>query len=294
MYFDQATVNRLKETPITSYLHSLGIEPVRSSGQELIYCSPLTGERSPSFYVNPKKNRFNCFSSGEKGDVIRLVSLVEKIPFKPACERLCGFDAEQPPSFSFSGLSIASTSPQASELSAMTLLDERALFNRVLMDYVMSRGIPPALAKLYLYEIRYLNKNRAYYAVGFKTDKDSYALRSKLFKGWLGVSAIRTIPVAGSNEIDLFEGFFDFLSYLTMNRLVRPVYTTIILNSTTNLKQALSALEGAKRINCYFDNDTAGRAAYGKLQAVGFPVKDRSSLYANHNDLNELLQQKSL
>ncbi|QHV94545.1 toprim domain-containing protein [Spirosoma endbachense] len=178
----------------------------------------------------------------------------------------------------------------------MTLLDERALFNHVLMDYVMSRCIPPALAKRYLYEIRYLNKNRAYYAVGFKTDKDSYsyALRSKLFKGWLGVSAIRTIPVAGSDEIDLFEGFFDFLSYLTMSLFVRPVCTTIILNSTTNLKQALATLEGAKRINCFFDNDTAGRAAYGNLQAVGFPVKDRSSLYATYNDLNEVIQQKSL
>jgi len=105
----------------------------------------------------------------------------------------------------------------------------------------------------------------------------------------LGQSTIRTISIPGSTSVDVYEGFFDFLSALTYNRLLRPVCTTIILNSTANLKQALSAFDGAKEVNCYFDNDNAGRSSVAKLKALELPVKDRSDLYAKHNDLNDML-----
>ena len=158
----------------------------------------------------------------------------------------------------------------------------------------MSRGIPPALAKRYLHEVRYRNGNREYYAVGFKTDKDSYAIRSKSFKGWLGQSAVRTITIAGSTSIDVFEGFFDFLSALTYNRLLRPVCTTVVLNSTTNLNQALSAFEGAKLVNCYLDNDNAGRLSFAKMKALYLPVKDRSEVYGNYNDFNDMVRHSTV
>lgn len=90
-------------------------------------------------------------------------------------------------------------------------------------------------------------------------------------------------------SIDVYEGFLDFLSALTYNRLLRPVCTTIILNSTANLKHALSAFDGAKEVNCYFDDDDAGRSSVAKLNALGLPVKDRSGTYAEHNDFNDML-----
>ncbi|GAB4052887.1 hypothetical protein GCM10028810_56020 [Spirosoma litoris] len=147
------------------------------------------------------------------------------------------------------------------------------------------------LAKRYLHEVSYRNGNREYYAVGFKTDKDSYALRSKLFKGWLGASEIRTIPVAGSTTVDVFEGFFDFLSALTYYKQSRPSCTTIILNSTSNLNQAIPMLQGAKMINCYFDNDTGGRSTCVRLSKLRLPVKDRSAIYHGYNDFNDMLCQ---
>ena len=158
----------------------------------------------------------------------------------------------------------------------------------------MSRGIPPTLAKRYLHEVRYRNGNRELYAVGFKTDKDSYALRSKSFKGWLGASAIRTILVDGSTSVDVFEGFFDFLSALTYNQLLRPVCTTVVLNSTTNLNQALSAFKGAKTVNCYLDNDNAGRSSFAKLKALCLPVNDCSEVYGNYNDFNDMVRHSTV
>lgn len=294
MYFDREAVARLKETPITHYLQSVGIEPVRSSGSELVYNSPLTGERTPSFYVNPYKNRFNCFSSGEKGDVIHLVCLLEKKPFKMAIERLAMIDPEQKTNFSFSSHSITYTKPLNAEKSALTLVEARVIQNPVLIDYIVSRGIPAKLAERYLHEVRYKNYNQEYYAVGFKTDKGSYALRSKAFKGWLGQSAVRTIQIEGSTSINLFEGFFDFLSFLTYADTVIPTTTTIILNSTTNIKQALYKLEGGELINCFFDNDRAGRCAYNKLESMNLPVKDCSNAYKDYNDFNDMVRQNPI
>ena len=293
MNYSRQQIESLKQTSIVNYLHSLGFEPVGTSGGQLVYYSPFTEEHTPSFFVHPGKNVFKCFNIEEKGgDIIQLVSLLEKLDFKPALERLESFNNQPNSTFLFSCQSICATRSQTRETSTLTLLDERALFNDNLVKYVTGRGIPLELARRYLHEVRYRNGNREYYAVGFKTDKDSYAIRSKAFKGWLGSSAIRTLPIAGSTSVDVFEGFFDFLSALTYERLFRPGSTTIVLNSTTNLNQALATLEGAQTVNCYFDNDKAGQAAITKLRALQLPVNDCSGLYERFNDFNEMLLSK--
>jgi DNA primase len=50
--------------------------------------SPFTQEKTPSFYVNPDKGAFYCFSSTQGGDVIRFVEMVEHLPFGEAVEAL--------------------------------------------------------------------------------------------------------------------------------------------------------------------------------------------------------------
>lgn len=289
MQFSREQIETLKTTPITSYLHSLGIEPVNAAKGQLLYCSPLTGERSPSFFVHPQKNVFTCFSSGEKGDVIRLVTLIEKLAFKAVLERLSTFDCTKAVSFSFSGLNASNEQPQGSEQKPM-LIEERPLSHQALIRYVVSRGIPQELGKRYLCEVHYRNRNREYFAVGIKTDKDSYALRSQSFKGWIGEAGIRTIPVSGSNSVDVFEGFFDFLSALTFNRSFRPERTTIILNSTTNLKQALPTLQDADSVNCYLDNDDGGQSTVAKLRTLCCRVVDCSGIYNGYNDFNDMIK----
>ena len=50
--------------------------------------SPFTQEKTPSFYVDPQKGAFYCFSSNTGGDVIRFIELVEHLPFGEALEVL--------------------------------------------------------------------------------------------------------------------------------------------------------------------------------------------------------------
>lgn len=48
---------------------------LRRAGRELVGLSPFKAERTPSFYVDPRKQTFYCFCTAQGGDVIRLVAI---------------------------------------------------------------------------------------------------------------------------------------------------------------------------------------------------------------------------
>lgn len=57
-------------------------------GNTYFYYTPFKNERTPSFAVSPDKKIFKCFSTGVGGDVIKFVSLMEKISYEQALIRL--------------------------------------------------------------------------------------------------------------------------------------------------------------------------------------------------------------
>ena len=64
------------------------IVKLRKSGRNFVGLSPFTNEKTPSFYVLPEKNIFNCFSSGYAGDSFRFLELYEKLTFTEAIEAI--------------------------------------------------------------------------------------------------------------------------------------------------------------------------------------------------------------
>jgi DNA primase len=66
---------------------SYGIK-LRRQGREWSGLSPFKAEKTPSFYVDERKGLFKCFASGEGGDVIRFVQLMDGCDFAQAIERL--------------------------------------------------------------------------------------------------------------------------------------------------------------------------------------------------------------
>ncbi len=90
----------------------------------------------------------------------------------------------------------------------------------------------------------------------------------------------------------MFEGFIDYLSALTLGIISGA--DAIILNSVVNVNKAVPYLNGYADINCYLDNDTAGRTSLAELTAIyGSTMIDRSILYSEFNDLNEFLVTQS-
>ena len=143
-----------------------------------------------------------------------------------------------------------------------------------------------------------MNANKPYFAIGFPNMAGGYEVRNRYFKGCVAPKDITHIRQQGEprNVCYLFEGFMDYLSFLTIRVKNNPQYprlTTqdyIVLNSVSNLTKAESILATYTRIGCYLDNDTAGRNAYDNLKRMlGDRLQDMSIHYAGYNDLNEYL-----
>ena len=68
------------------YYRSQGVElkgNPNSNGWQLALC-PLHGDKDPSLSINLKHGGFHCFGCGEKGDIIRFHSLLNRMNFSDA------------------------------------------------------------------------------------------------------------------------------------------------------------------------------------------------------------------
>ena len=96
----------------------------------------------------------------------------------------------------------------------------------------------------------------------------------------------------------VFEGYFNFLSWMELNKQFTPPCDVCVLNSTTNVKHATDYISKHDWAEAYLDNDQTGRECLQKIKELNpnTHVWDFSSGYAHHNDMNEYLldKQKSL
>ena len=172
------------------------------------------------------------------------------------------------------------------------------LSSPALFSYLRERGINTELAKRECREVHYLTDGKPYFAVGFPNRSGGYEIRNKFFKGCIAPKDITHIRQTEPGETCcLFEGFMDYLSFLTLRQERHPDRPAldgqdcIVLNSVSNVEKAMRYLGGYGRIDCYLDRDEAGRRTLEMLKGhYGERVCDRSALYDGCKDLNEYLQ----
>ena len=283
--------NEAKQIRIEEYLHSLGYSPVRRQGGSLWYKSPFRNEQEPSFKVNTERNLWYDFGAGRGGNIIALAQELyasDSLPY--LLERI----AEQAPgvrpvSFSFGGQPVSK--PSFQQLEAVPLSSP------ALLSYLRQRGINTELAKRECREVRYLTDGKPYFAIGFPNRSGGYEIRNKFFKGCIAPKDITHIRQEQPKETCyLFEGFMDYLSFLTL-RLERcperpelDGQDYIVLNSTSNLSKAIQPLGGYGHVHCFLDNDRAGMEAVRELQKeYGLRIRDVLYIYGGYNDLNDFL-----
>lgn len=130
---------------------------------------------------------------------------------------------------------------------------------------------------------------REYSAIGFANCAGGYELRDdKTFKGTIAPKDISVVAGETNNSpLCIFEGFMDFLSYLTMKG--KEIAPCLVLNSVSNLSRAIAYLheKGIDFVQAFFDNDQAGRQALHSLQSAGINVEDMSRHYSRYKDLND-------
>jgi len=162
------------------------------------------------------------------------------------------------------------------------------------IEYVAERKIPLNLANQYCSEVHYQNSAGKFFSVGFLNDKGGYELSNKpIFKGCISPKDITTFR----NNTDaclVFEGFGDFLSYLTIQKIERTKHDVAVLNSVANVQKASPFLKTHKEIYTYLDNDEGGKKATKLIQANCISVNNRSERYAGFKDPNDFLTGKKL
>ena len=65
-----------------------GYVPLKRSGAKFKALSPFNKEKTPSFFVDPARQIFKCFSSGHGGDVFKFLMLMDHMTFPEAVRRL--------------------------------------------------------------------------------------------------------------------------------------------------------------------------------------------------------------
>ena len=283
--------NEAKRIRIEEYLHTLGYNPVRRQGDSLWYKSPFRDEQEPSFKVNMERNLWYDFGAGRGGNIIALArELYASDSLRSLLARIAGqAPSVRPVSFSFGRQPPSKPSVQQLEVVPLS--------SPALLAYLRQREINTELAKRECREVRYLTGGKPYFAVGFPNRSGGYEIRNKLFKGCIAPKDITHIRQEQPKETRyLFEGFMDYLSFLTL-RLERcpdrpdlDGQDYIVLNSTSNLSKAIRPLGGYGRIHCFLDNDKAGMEAVQELQKeYGLRIRDVSYIYGGYNDLNDFL-----
>ena len=171
------------------------------------------------------------------------------------------------------------------------------LSHPALIRYLQDRCIDIEVAKSVCKEVHYEVNNKRYFAIGFPNCGGGYELRIPFFKGCIAPKDISHFYADEPKKICfLFEGFIDFLSFMTLRRIQNPQYNELsnqdylILNSVTNIHKALKCLSVYNNIQCFLDNDEAGRNAYLQLsKELGDSGVKASALYNGYKDLNDYL-----
>jgi hypothetical protein len=286
--------SEIKHVSIVNFLSNIGIRPVRDYSGYALYHAPYRKDIHPSFKVSKSKNRWYDLSLCEGGDIIDLGRRIYNTnDVVDVARRIMSYDNKI---IVRSNTKVMTSNPNTT--GARYNISEGPMVSPQLLSYLATRGISLDLARKYCVEVHYRMGGKNYYAIGFKNIREGYEVRSPIYKGCLGPKDI-TLIHQQSNNLDcmVFEGFIDFLSYLTLDE--RCDFTKIaqsldfmVLNSVSNLKRALPWLMQYQTVTCCFDNDDAGRKAVDILSEVRSGVYDVSNVYSGYKDLNDFLNKK--
>ena len=283
----------IKRYSIVEYLEKKGIRPVRKTSTYVMYRSPLREETHPSFKVDTEKNLWIDYAEGRGGSIIDLCIRLEGCTLSEAICRLGQNALEHTAYCSCSSKRETSISPnQRKDITASGTRRLTSISDTLpphLQEYLKKeRCIDLEKATPFLKCISYEVRERRYEAIGFANSSGGYELRDNhLFKGTIAPKDITPIFEDKAQPVCLFEGFMDFLSFLSMKEEVTN--QCLVMNSVSNVVRSIHYLNkrNITSVRAFLDNDDAGRKAVQEFVNTGFKVEDMAVYYRDFKDLNE-------
>ena len=284
-------LSRIKRYPIVEYLERKGIKPVRKTPTYAMYRSPLREETHPSFKVDTEKNLWIDYGEGKGGSIIDLCMRMEGCTLQEAICRLgqtASLDAAYGLSKEKSDIGTSPVTPWQPS-GARKLIEVSDTLPSHLEAYLADkRCIDLNRARHFLKCISYEVRGRRYQAIGFANLSGGYELRDdKTFKGTIAPKDITPIFTDRAQPVCIFEGFMDFLSFLSMKEEITN--HCLVMNSVSNVARTIRYLNDRHltHIRAFLDNDEAGRRAVQDFIKAGFHVEDMNIHYKDFKDLNE-------
>ena len=283
----------IKRYSIVEYLERKGIRPVRKTSTYVMYRSPLREETHPSFKVDTEKNLWIDYAEGRGGSIIDLCIRLEGCTLSEAICRLGQNALEHTAYCSCSSKRETSISPnQRKDITASGTRRLTSISDTLpphLQEYLKKeRCIDLEKATPFLKCISYEVRGRRHEAIGFANSSGGYELRDNhLFKGTVAPKDITPIFEDMEQPVCLFEGFMDFLSFLSMKKEITSV--CLVMNSVSNVARSIHYLNkrNITSVRAFLDNDDTGRKAVQEFVNAGFKVEDMAVYYRDFKDLNE-------
>ena len=281
-------IKEIKQIKLQDFLAAIGCKPVKQYGVNLMYLSPLRAEKHASFKVNTELNKWYDFGIGRGGNIIALAELLYNS--SDVSYLIHQIERNAPSSVSGSLPTVKPITPQ----NSFEHLQVLPITHPALIKYLEERCIDIETARTVCKELHFDTRGKHYFGIGFPNIAGGYEIRNPFFKGCIAPKDISHFYAEEpKNVCFVFEGFMDFLSFMTLRRkendgLRRQDY--LVLNSVSNIQKALERLSQYDSILCFLDNDQAGRKTYLQLSnELGKSVTDVSTLYNGYKDLNEYL-----
>ena len=265
---------------IRNVLESFSLFPSKDNSKAAFYFAFDREEKTPSLFVNFVKNIAFDFGTGKKYDVISLVQGIKQCSVSQALEYLSQFN------FSFKE-QMYNITKDGSKYEILSISEVK---HYALIQYLKERRIENNIHLLK--EIHYKISNKKYFGIGFKNDANSYEVRNKYSKICIGRKDITTIKNK-SNNLRIFEGFMDYLSFKQMEKALKKALSDyVILNSVIMIFKLEKIIKSYEKIELYFDNDEAGNRATNEVKRLNPYVEDNRILYQNYKDLNDFIMGK--
>ena len=281
-------IDQIKKIKLQEFLATIDCKPVKQYGVNLMFLSPLRTEKHASFKVNTELNLWYDFGIGRGGNIIDLAELLYNS--SDVSYLIRQIERNAPSGVSVSLPKAKPNTPQNSFENLQVL----SIVHPALIKYLGERCINIEIARTVCKELHFDTRGKHYFGIGFPNIAGGYEIRNPFFKGGITPKDISLFHNEESKQsCFVFEGFIDFLSFMMLQRkendgLKRQDY--LVLNSVSNIQKALEPLSHYENVQCFLDNDEAGRNAYLRLsKEFGNLVTDASTLYSGFKDLNEYL-----
>lgn len=302
MAFTKEQIEQLRNTSMRDILAAEGYDTAHTRGN-VYYSPFRAKERTPSFHIDDAAHMWFDYGDPSMaapgkaskngrggGDTIDFVRILKGLSFRDALEYLCRYNPGIVPDTKVDrivvprredkiladGGALSGTCTDTKVTAAYELFTDRGL-----ISYAASRGVGLDILQRYTREVHYEcafdgGVTRRFHAIGFPNSDGGWMLRwnppTGRGKRSTGGGAtlisctggfLRHGGRARCGSVTVFEGFFDFLSWMEDYRPDGTPGDTdiVVLNSVANLHSALPFILQHRNCLTVFDNDKAGEKA---------------------------------